>query len=218
LTAGINVVGSVNLQYIDDQCEAVAKITGGRVRQTIPRGFFNTADEIVVVDSPCASASAELVELREMALLLSADVIDLGLQRYLQSHGIESAWGTNERLLMYLSPQTKAAPIIAAARRSADRFHCDVLAVYVSQSNLSADGQAALEKVLSEVRAVGIRIDILEGEDPFEMVVQYARSHGVTQILVGHSPKPSWWNRLVGSPVNRLVRAAQGMDVRVIPQ
>ena len=218
LSAGINVVGSVNLQYIDDQCEAVAKITGKRVTQTIPRAFFNTADEIVVVDSPSQTASPRFVELREMALLLSADVIDSGLQRYLHSQGIESAWGTNERLLIYLTPQTNVAPIIAIARRSADRFHCDVLAVCVRQPNLSIEDQEALEEVLSEVRAAELHIDMLEGDDPFETVVGYARSHGVTQILVGHNSRTSWWSRLLGSPVNRLVRAARGMDVRVIPQ
>jgi two-component system, OmpR family, sensor histidine kinase KdpD len=218
LSAGINVVGSVNLQYIDDQCEAVESITGKRVTQTIPRGFLNTADEIVIVDSPCETASAQLIELREMALLLSADVIDSGLQRYLQSHGIESALGTNERLLIYLTRHTNAGPIIAVARRSADRFHCDVLAVYVKQRNLSREDEEALEKMLSEVRAAGARTDILEGEDPFKTVVQYARSHGVTQILIAHSARTSWWTRLFGSPENRLVRAARGLDVRVIPQ
>src|SRR5882757_5073535 len=43
LAAGISVVGSVNLQYIDDQREAVERITGKKVTQTIPRGFLNTA-------------------------------------------------------------------------------------------------------------------------------------------------------------------------------
>ena len=40
----------MNLQYIGDQREAVEKLTGKRVNQTIPREFLNTADEIVIVD------------------------------------------------------------------------------------------------------------------------------------------------------------------------
>ena len=79
LANGINVVGSVNLQHIDDQREAVEKLTGTRVLETIPRQFLNTADEIVVVDAPTEGAQPELVALREMALVLSADVIDVGL-------------------------------------------------------------------------------------------------------------------------------------------
>ena len=58
LANGINVVGSVNLQHIDDQREAVEKLTGKPVLETIPREFLNTADEIVVVDAPTEGAPA----------------------------------------------------------------------------------------------------------------------------------------------------------------
>src|SRR5262249_34737086 len=68
LTAGINVVGSVNLQHIGDHREAVEKLTGQKVKETIPRKFLNTADEIVVVDAPTEGAPPELSKLREMAL------------------------------------------------------------------------------------------------------------------------------------------------------
>ena len=59
LANGINVVGSVNLQHIDDQREAVEKLTGRPVLETIPRKFLNTADEIVVVDAPTEGAQPE---------------------------------------------------------------------------------------------------------------------------------------------------------------
>src|SRR5262249_36177347 len=88
LAAGITVIGSVNLQYIEDHRETVEKITGKKVTQTIPRSFLNTADEIVIVDAPSGRLSGNLTVLREMALLLSADVIDSGLQQYLREHGI----------------------------------------------------------------------------------------------------------------------------------
>ncbi len=97
LAHGINVVGSVNLQHIADQREAAEKLTGRPVNETIPREFLNRADEIVVVDAPTEGAPPELSALREMALVLSADVIDAGLQRYWQSHDIEPASRAHER-------------------------------------------------------------------------------------------------------------------------
>lgn len=217
MAAGITVVGSVNLQHIDDHSEAVAKLTGERVTQTIPRGFLDNADEIVVVDAPSQGAPARLSRLREMALVLSADVIDAGLRRYLQSHGIEAVWGTHERLLVCLTPGSNSERMIACASRSASRFHCDLLAVHVKQPKHSDADQKALEKALAQARAAGARVDVLEGKDPVEAIVQYARSHGVTQIFVGHSTNENWRTRLMGSFVNRLVRAARGMDVRVFP-
>jgi two-component system sensor histidine kinase KdpD len=217
LAAGITVVGSVNLHHIDDQREAVEKITGKRVSQTIPRAFLNKADELVLVDTPAESSTAGTSALREMALLLSADVIDSGLQRYLHEHGIESDWGTHELLLVCFTPRANATRMIVSARRNADRFHCDILAVYVRQQHLSKEDCRALDACLAEAGKAGARVDVLEGEDPVMTIVEYARAHGVTQIFVGHSMKTGWMTRLFGSPVNRLVRAARGMDVRIFP-
>jgi len=217
LAAGIQVVGSVNLQYIDDQSEAVAKITGKRVTQTIPRSFLNTADEIVIVVAPSNRDAESISTLREMALLLSADVVDRGLQHYLREHGIEPLCGVHERFLICLTPRANFARMHESARRSAAGFHCDVLAAYVKQRELSAEDATKLQEVLEEARSAGLLVVELEGEDPIETITQYARSHGVTQIFAGHSLQSGWKARLFGSPVNRLVRAAQGMDVRIFP-
>jgi two-component system sensor histidine kinase KdpD len=217
LAAGITVVASVNLQHIDDQREAVEELTGKRVTETIPRDFLNIADEMVVVDAPTEGAPPELAELRQMALVLSADVIDAGLQRYLRAHEIEPGWRTHERFLVCLTPRANAERMIASARQSAARFHCDVVAVSVKQPGLSLAEQKDVEEKLAQARAAGAQVDMLEGDDPVETIVQYARSHGVTQIFVGHSLKKDWRTRLWGSRVSRLIRAAEGMDVRVFP-
>ncbi len=217
LSHGINVIASVNLQHIADQREAAQKLTGRPVTETIPREFLNTADEIVVVDAPTEEAPPELSALREMALVLSADVIDAGLQRYLRSHEIESASPARERFLVCLSPFANPDRMIASARQSAARFHCDVMAIGVRLPNSSEEDHRAMEEKLARAREAGAQVDVLESDDPVESIVQYARSHGVTQIFVGHSTKKDWRARLWGTPVSRLIRAAEGMDVRVFP-
>ena len=217
LARGINVVASVNLRHIDDQCETVEKLTGERVSETIPREFLNTADEIVVVDAPTEGAAPELSTLREMALVLSADVIDAGLQRYLQAHDIEPAGRTHERFLVCLTARANADRMITSARQSAARFHCDLLAVYVRPPHASAADLKEMDEIVANVHLAGARLDVLEADDPVESIVQYARSHSVTQIFVGHSMKNDWRTRLWGTPVSRLIRTADGMDVRVFP-
>ena len=171
----------------------------------------------MVVDAPTEGASPELVALREMALVLSADVIDADLQRYLQSHDIEPASRTQERFLVCLTARANADRMIASARQSAARFHCDVLAIYVRSPNSSEEDHRVMEEFMAHIRAEGARVDILEADDPVDSIVRYARSHGVTQIFVGHSMKNDWRTRLWGTPVGRLIRAAEGMDVRVFP-
>jgi len=217
LRAGITVVGSVNLQYIEDQRDAVEQLTGKRVTQVIPREFLNTADEIVIVDAPTEKGTERRTALREMALVLSADVIEAGLQRYLRSHGIEQTWGMHERFLICLTPRANFEKMIASAKRSAARFHCDVLAVYVRQQSLSTLDQRQLEEALEKAKGNGLQAEVLDGEDPVTSIVQYARAHGVTQIFVGHSAKRDLGTRMFGSAVSRLVREARGIDVRVFP-
>jgi two-component system sensor histidine kinase KdpD len=217
LSAGITIVASVNLQYIEDQRESVEKLTGKRVTQTIPREFLNTADEIVIVDAPTEAATERRSALREMALVLSADVIDAGLQRYLHSHGIEQHWATHERFLICLTPRANLERMMATARQNAARFHCDVLAAYVRRPNLSDADRKLLDQGLAKARENGAHVEVLEGEDPVETIVRYARSHGVTQIFVGHSAKKDLATRMFGTTVSRLVRAARDIDVRVFP-
>jgi len=217
LSARITIVASVNLQYIEDQREAAEKLTGKRVTQTIPREFLNTADEIVIVDAPTEAATERRSALREMALVLSADVIDAGLQRYMHSHGLEQLWGTHERFLICLTPRANFKRMMATARRNAARFHCDVLAAYVRRPDLSEADRKLLEQGLAKVREDGAQVEVLEGEDAVETIVRYARSHGVTQIFVGHSVEKDFGTRMFGSTVSRLVRAARGIDVRVFP-
>src|ERR1700719_1447651 len=51
--AGISVMTTVNLQYLEKLRDEVERITGKRAPYSIPRGFLDgSADEIVVVDAP----------------------------------------------------------------------------------------------------------------------------------------------------------------------
>jgi two-component system sensor histidine kinase KdpD len=232
LKAGISVISSVNIQYIDELRERVEKITGKRVSQTVPRSFLNSADEIVVVDAPpemCigrggdeetpaqSSRAQKLSELREIALLLAADVVDRQLEAYLQRNGIAPTFGTQERILVCITPRANAAPMIESGRRNAERFHGDLTVAYVSQPELSADDQAALERNLAIARAANAHIEMLDGEDAIETILKFARERGITQIFVGHSTREGWWERLTGTPLDRLIRGSNDIDVRIFP-
>jgi two-component system, OmpR family, sensor histidine kinase KdpD len=231
LDAGISVLTSINIQYIDDLRERVQRITGKTVTQTVPRSFLNSADEIVVVDAPpemciakdgpaavgSSGPEQKLSELREIALLLAADVVDKQLEAYLHRNGIPQTFGAQERILVCITPRANAAPMISSGKRNADRFHGDLTVAYVRQAEISASDQEALERNLAIARAAQARIEILDGQDPIETLLKYAHEHGVTQIFVGHSTREQWWERFTGTPLDRLIRGANDIDVRVFP-
>ncbi|MBV8073097.1 MAG: hypothetical protein JO270_24575 [Acidobacteriaceae bacterium] len=233
LDAGISVITSVNLQHIAEKSDAVEGITGKRVTQTVPLSFLQTADEIVVVDAPpetCLSVSDEtrgnagqklsqlqLSELREIALLLAADVIDKQLERYLARHGIEQLWGTQERILVCVSPRSDFRRMLESGARNRDRFHGELIAGYVNKPDWSLDERKRVHLGLDLAKEKGAEIVELDGVDSVDAVLRFARQRGITQIYVGHKGRDSWWERAFGSELDRLIRSAEGIDVRVFP-
>jgi two-component system sensor histidine kinase KdpD len=222
LEAGISVLTSINLEYIAEQQEFVRGILGTTKAETVPQEFINRADEVVIVDAPPEADEAiganKLSQLRQRALLLTADVVDRQLEAYLRLNGLQSSWGTQERILVCMTPRANASKMLASGRRNADRFHGELLAIYVTQENLTAEDRMALERNVTLARAQQAHVDTLEGKDPIKTILDYAREHGITQIFVGHNLRRSWRDRLGGTPLDRLIRDAEGIDVRVFPQ
>ena len=216
LSAGISVVTSINLHYIQELQDEVEAITGKRPAETVPLDFLKKADDIEVVDAP---ARASVSRLREMALLVAAEVVESELRAYLHSHRIEEIWGTQERILVGITPRSDARPILESGRRNADRFHGELFVAYARQPDLSPEDQAALEKNLAIAREVGAIVKMLEGHrDPVKALITFAREIGITQIFIGHSMRKGWWQRWRGNPAERLIDLAEGIDVRVFPQ
>lgn len=231
LAAGVSVITTINIQYIAELRDRVEALTRKHVGQTVPRSFLYNADEIVVVDAPPdatfqgseatgeedAARARVLSELREIALLLAADVVDRQLESYLRRNGLSTTLGTQERILVCVTPRANARPMIESGRRNAERFHGELIVAYVRQPDLRPEDQAALDGHLAVARAANARIEMLEGDEPVEAILDFARERGVTQIFVGHSLQKGWLRRLRGSHVDRIIRGAGGMDVRVFP-
>jgi two-component system sensor histidine kinase KdpD len=215
LKAGISVLTSINIEYIEEQQPVIQRITGHTSTQTVPQRVIDAADEVVVVDA--AVSAPQLSQLRERALLLTADVVDRQLEAYLELHGIQPTWGTQERILVCMTPRANAAAMLASGRRNADRFHGELFAIYVNQPNLTPEDQSALARNVTLAKAQQAQIDILEGKDPVRAILDYARAQGITQLFLGHNLRRNWRARLTGSPLDRLIDEAEGMDVRVFP-
>jgi two-component system, OmpR family, sensor histidine kinase KdpD len=232
LEHGISVLTSINLEYIEEQQEFVRSVTGAVPTETVPQTFVALADEVVVVDAPPETALSErnhdglilrarlaqqLSQLRERALLLTADVVDRQLENYIELHGIESSWGTRERILVCMTPRADATVMLASGRRNADRFHGELFAIYVNQPNLTPQDVIANERNIKVACAERAHVDVLDGKDPVATILEYAREHGITQLFVGHNLRRDWRARLSGSPLDRLIAGAEGIDVRVFP-
>ena len=232
LKTGIKVITSINVQYVAELQERVEAITGKKVSDSVPVSFIESADEIEIVDAPPdepierspeemaddLSRQQRLSKLRELALVLAANVVDRQLEDYLERHGIQQRLGTQERILICVTPRANAREMIETGRIIADRFHGELIVAYVSQPEMSAKDQAALDEKIAAARAAGATVEILDGEDPVDTILEFARARGITQLFIGHSQRSGLGAKIWGNPVDKLIRRSEGMDVRVFPQ
>src|SRR3954451_2863195 len=145
LDAGIEVVATLNIQHLESLNDVISKITGITQGETVPDDVVRRADQLELVDmSPEAirrrlahgniypadridAAMANyfrvgnLGALRELALLWVADRVEESLHGYLQSHGVEDAWETRERVVVGLTGRAGGEGLIRRAARMAGR-------------------------------------------------------------------------------------------------
>lgn len=228
--AGIKVLGSINIQYIEELQQQVEGITGKHVTETVPMSFIKSADEIEIVDAPpeepmersleeqmkVEDRQKRLSSLRELALVLAADVVDYQLTQYLEKHGIKQGFGTQEKILVCITPRANAVEMIETAQMVAERFHGEMTVAYVKQADLSAADRIALEEKLELARSARAPIVILESEDPADAILDFANTHAITQLFIGHTQRTGKW--LWKDPVEKLIRRSRGIDLRIFPQ
>jgi two-component system sensor histidine kinase KdpD len=225
LDAGIHVIASINIQYVAELRERVEAITGKHVDQTVSLAFIQEADEIEIVDSPSVEPmerapdehTEKLSKLRELALVVTADVVEHQLNEYLECYGIRQTIGARERILVCITPRANLQAMMETAQIVAKRFHGDLIVAYVKQPNISPEDQSALDVRLAIANAAGAHVEVLQGSDPAEALLEFARSRGITQLFVGHSQRRGL-ARLRGSPLDKLIWEGRGMDVCVFPQ
>jgi two-component system sensor histidine kinase KdpD len=148
----------------------------------------------------------EIAEVPELAARLSA--VQPGREKEVR-----------DRILIYVTADPSSAVLIRRGRRMADYLGADCFAVCVSshgggRSWVNQDVEG-IQKHLNFARNLHIESRVLEGDDPAETIVDFARRNQVTQILVGRPKKRGFLNRfLFTDMVLRIVRKAK--DIRVI--
>jgi two-component system sensor histidine kinase KdpD len=241
--AGIDVFTTLNVQHIESLNDVVAQVTGVVVRETVPDRVIDEAEEIEVVDLPpdellirlkegkvyvpdqAARAAGNffrrgnLTALREITLRRAAKRVDDQMRAYMHAREIPGPWAAGERLMVCISPGALGERLIRSARRLADEWHCDWRAVYVEtpdNARLSASEQDQIAHALTRAEELGAKTVTLSGSPLHQILLDYARRHNITRILVGKPLRPIWQEWLQGSPVNKLIRESGPIDIFVI--
>jgi two-component system sensor histidine kinase KdpD len=171
-----------------------------------------------------------LATLRELALREVAESLDRGDRRDdggdsedAARRGGEAARGgdvTGRVMVCMSSFPTRASALLRRGSRLAGRLNTDWFVVYVETPReapnlIDAEAQRHLLANAESARELGAEVVHLKAVDPVPALLDFARSHGVGQIIIGRSRAP-WWRELLGrSTALRLVREAAGFDVLI---
>jgi two-component system sensor histidine kinase KdpD len=229
VAAGIDVWATLNVQHLESLNDAVARITGVRVRETLPDSVLGRADEIEVIDLPPAELRTRLAAgriyrpdvarramagffregnlraLREMALRRAAAHVDANVMDYMRAQAIEGPWPVGERVLALVGPDDVAGSVVRHAASLATALRAPLIALGVERPSGGGEARAAMELAVQ----LGAEIEVASGTDLVREVLDVAARRNVTQIVMG---------RLFGRTLFRaLLRRADAYALHVVP-
>lgn len=243
LGVGISVFTTMNIQHVESLNDIVYQITGVQVRETVPDGILEMADELELVDLPPEELLTRLADgkvyvprqaeqaisrffrkgnllgLREMALRFTARRVDEDIRSYMRVQGILGPWPAGTRLLVCINQSPLSERLIRIGQRMAADLDADWFTVYVESPKdepASETERDKLERNLTLARVLGAKVQVLFAQNIPEEILSFARKHNVTLVIVG-LPRRSHWNRwLRGSVVNRIINQSGQIHVLVI--
>jgi len=245
LGAGIHVMTAVNIQHIETLNDAVARLTGVRVRETVPDTFLDRADEVINVDATAEELrnrlrqgkvykpekveqalsgffrKANLSALRELALRVVADEVGDQAASYRKREGLDPAL-LPERVMVCMSSNADAPRVLRTGSRIAGRLGARWYAVYVEtprerSGRISARDRDALARNIGLAEALGATVVRVRADRPSEGLIAFARREGITHVVFGQSQRSRWEVLLQGSVIDRFLSGVPDSTVQVVP-
>ena len=243
LAAGIDVYTTLNVQHIESLNDVIGQITGVRVNETLPDTFFETADEVELIDlSPdellkrlregkvyvphqAERALANffkkgnLIALREMALRQTADRVDAQMREYRDEKAIAPVWAAGERIVVAIGPDERGEQLVRAAKRLADSIDAEWHAVYVETPRLLRLPQVERNRILGYLRLaeqLGAKTSVLSGQSVAEELLAFVQEQNATRLMMGRPTRTGWRRLLLGSVIDAVTARLRGLDLQLV--
>lgn len=244
LEAGISVISTMNVQHLESLNDAVAQITGVRVRETVPDFILRQADEVELIDvAPKALQgrmregkiyamdkvdqalgnffkTGNLIALRELALRELADDVDERLESWQRRSPLRGAANRNEVIFVGVTLSSGAERLIRRGFRIAYRLKASWHVFYRhTGSELTPQELERLQAIERLTRRLGGAFEMQTGPRTRklgEVLVRRANELGSTQIILGQSGRSLWQRLWRGEVIPSLLRRARHMDILVV--
>ena len=245
LNAGIHVMTAVNIQHLETLNDAVAKVTGVRVRETVPDTFLERADEVINVDVTVEELRNRLREgkiyrpekveqaltnffrkgnlstLRELALRAVADEVGEKAASYRAREGLEPAQ-IPERVMVCMSSNAVAPRVLRTGARIAGRLGSKWYAVYVETpreqpGRIRAADADALQQNIRLAESLGATVVRVKADHASDGLIAFAQREGITHVIFGQSARTRIEILWRGSTLNKFLSAVPDAAVQVVP-
>jgi two-component system, OmpR family, sensor histidine kinase KdpD len=174
-----------------------------------------------------------LVALRELAIRQTAHEVDV--RQSVQDESLSVGTGgenpdwhsssrprSSECILILITEDPSSAALIRRGRRVADYLQAECLAVCIQRDgnvqHITQTQREAVERHMKFARNLQIEPSVLQGEDVAQTLVDFARSHRVTQIFIARPQQKKWPIVFGQGLVERVVRLAQDIQVTIVAE
>ncbi len=244
LAAGINVYCAMNIQHLESIHDLVQQVTGVAVRERVPDSFVRKANEMQLIDLTPEALQKRLQDgkiykkekiqqsmnnfftitnlgsLRELALREVADDVDGRVLDALDENEKDGLL-IKEKILVCVQYGSTAQKLIRRGWRMANRLNADLIVLTVKLENgdyNSPTRQATIRewKALTEQLGAVFIEEPSKGSKPADVIVNIAKKHNVTQILLGQSARSRFEEITKGSIVNLIMRKTKNIDLHIV--
>ncbi len=244
LAAGIDVYTTLNIQHLESLNDLVLRITGIKVRETVPDYIIEQADAIQLIDLPPAELLQRLEQgkvhwprqaeqgkkqffrlgnltaLRELALRVTANRVNHDVDNYTSHHRIEGPWPAGERVLVAVSSSPFSSQLIRSAHQLAKGLQSEWLAVHVQMANprfaINSEQINRVSDNMKLAEELGAITMTVVGGDPAAELLEIARTRNVGAIVVGKPMHSRLYELLHGPVVEKLVNNPYGINVYIV--
>jgi two-component system sensor histidine kinase KdpD len=225
--------------------DAVGRVTGIRVRETIPDTVLDRADEVVNVDVTVQELQTRLRQgkvyrpekveqalqnffresnlstLRELALRAVADEVGDKAASNRQREGLEPAL-IPERVMVCMSSSADAPRVIRTGARIAGRLGARWYAVYVetpreAPGRITPSDRESLQRSVALAESLGATVVRVKADRPADGLIAFAKREGITHVVFGQSARTRWEILLKGSTLNRFLDEVRDATLQVVP-
>ncbi|MFM9330994.1 histidine kinase [Paenibacillus mesotrionivorans] len=244
LENGISVITTVNVQHLESLNDAVAQLTGVRVRETVPDYILKMANEVELIDitpqmlqermkegkiyaAEKISQALEsffkignLIALRELALREIADDVDERLEAWERDAALRGPWSRQEVIFVCVDLEPRAERLIRRGFRIAHRLKAEWFVHYAHcTGELSLEQRKQLDTLRQLTERLGGTMETAEaGSGKLLHRHLLARMNEVraTQLIIGQSRKPLWRTLFKETFIHYLLRHARHIDMLIL--